>query len=515
MIFVKLTNGNVLITTDGGDTVKLIQDTGVQVEVIGALQDTIQISQFGYPIYVIPAADVSATEVQPAAPIAFAGTASQLVDLLAADFFVIDTSVVIPGTVNVNVVSPNPLPVTGTLTATIQQNLDAFYRLRISNPQTIFDSKQVADNGVLFWDDAEISGGGTSSTHSANRASTTIAVSNLTAGVRVRQTFRRFNYQPGKSQLINTTFVMGTAATGITRRVGLFDANDGLFLQQTSAGVAVVIRSFVTGAAVDTVIPQASWNIDKLNGTGTSGITLDFTKAQIFFFDFEWLGVGTVRFGFFIDGVPYYCHAVHNANSITSVYMSTPNLPLRYEIQNDGTGPAATFEHICSAVMSEGGQEQTGLIRGINRAATPLVTNNDTNIYPLIAMRLRSGYFGSSVKPVDFSVICTSTAAYNWYILLNPTVVGTAFSFTADANSSIERDAARTSTTTLTGGTILRTGSAVQSNAANSGGSIEIRDDFFLGSSIAGVADIIALGIQRVTGTTETFYCGMNYIDQK
>ena len=115
MIFVKLTNGNVLITTDGGDTVKLIQDTGVQVEVIGALQDTIQISQFGYPIYVIPAADVSATEVQPAAPIAFAGTASQLVDLLAADFFVIDTSVVIPGTVNVNVVSPNPLPVTGTL----------------------------------------------------------------------------------------------------------------------------------------------------------------------------------------------------------------------------------------------------------------------------------------------------------------------------------------------------------------------------------------------------------------
>jgi hypothetical protein len=400
--------------------------------------------------------------------------------------------------------------------ASINNNyLDAFYRLRVSSPQTIFDSKQASDNNALFWDDAQTSGAGTSSTHSANRASTTIAVSNLTAGVRVRQTFRRFNYQPGKSQLAIMTFVMGTAAAGITRRVGLFDANNGIFLQQTAAGAAVVVRSFVTGVAVDNAFLQANWNIDKLNGTGESGITIDFTKAQIFFFDFEWLGVGRVRCGFFIDGVPVYCHEFNHANIVTSVYMSTPNLPLRYEIRNDGTGSAATFETICSTVASEGGSNQTGLIFGLTRGANVMTTLNTTQIFPLISFRLRSGYLGSSVKPVDFSVICTSTAAYNWYILLNPVVAGTALAFTAITNSSIEADLVSTSATTVTGGTILRTGAEVQSNAANSGGSISIDDDFFLGSNIAGTADVLMLAVQRVTGTTESFYAGLNYIDQK
>ena len=79
---------------------------------------------------------------------------------------------------------------------------DAFGRLRISEPFTIFDSKQLHNNQPLFWDDAETSGTGTSSAHSSARASTTISVSATTAGKRVRQSLQRFNYQPGKSQLV-------------------------------------------------------------------------------------------------------------------------------------------------------------------------------------------------------------------------------------------------------------------------------------------------------------------------
>jgi hypothetical protein len=434
--------------------------------------------------------------------------------LAALNFFFGEPDVSIAEPVDVNVVGGTVTAEVGPITYN-NDLLDAFYRLRTSSPTTVFDSKQVSDNLALFFDDQQTSGAGTSSTYSSNRASTTIAVSNLTAGTRVRQTFRRMNYQPGKSQLVETTFRMGASATGITRRVGLFDTNNGIFLQQTEAGAAVVIRSFVTGAAVDNAVLQANWNIDKLDGTGTSGITLDLTKVQIFFFDFEWLGVGRVRCGFFIGGVPYYCHQFTQANIGTSVYMSTPNLPIRYEISNDGTGPAADFETICSTVASEGGADQTGLILGLNRGATVLTTLNTTQIFPLISFRLRSGYLGSSVKPVDFSIICTSTAAYNWYILLNPVVAGTALAFTPVANSSIEADLVSTSATTVTGGTILRTGTAVQSNAANSGGSIEIRDDYFLGSNIAGTADILMLAVQRVTGTTESFYAGLNFIDQK
>jgi hypothetical protein len=109
----------------------------------------------------------------------------------------------------------NPMP--------IVSNMDAFYRMRVSNPQTIFDSKQLSDNQPLFWDDAQTSGSGTGSSFNANQASTTISVGNATAGTRVRQTFRHFNYQPGKSQLIIMTGIVGAAATGITKRLGLFN----------------------------------------------------------------------------------------------------------------------------------------------------------------------------------------------------------------------------------------------------------------------------------------------------
>ena len=98
-------------------------------------------------------------------------------------------------------------------------NVDAFARLRVSNPQTIFDSKQIADNQPLFWDDAEVSGAGTATLYNTNQASTTISVTANTAGKRVRQTRRWLNYQSGKSQLIIMTAVMSGNAT---KRIGQF-----------------------------------------------------------------------------------------------------------------------------------------------------------------------------------------------------------------------------------------------------------------------------------------------------
>lgn len=148
--------------------------------------------------------------------------------------------------------------------------LDPFARLRVAGPVTIFDSKQLFDNKPLQWDDAQTSGAGTSSAWSAARASSLMGVSAGTAGVRVRQTMRRFNYQPGKGQLVLMTFAMGAAAAGITRRVGQFDANNGLFLEQISTGPGFVVRSSVSGAPVDFRVDQANWNLDRLDGSGPS-----------------------------------------------------------------------------------------------------------------------------------------------------------------------------------------------------------------------------------------------------
>ena len=394
-------------------------------------------------------------------------------------------------------------------------NLDAFARLRTSFPHTLFDSKQIVDKQPLFWDDQLVSGAGGASTYNSNQASTTLSVSASTAVVRARQTFRRFNYQPGKSQLFIMTGIFGGAVDGIKRKAGLFDAKNGVFFDQQVNGMGVTIRTYTSGSAVDARVLQASWNIDKMDGTGVSGITLDFTKCQIWFADFEWLGVGRVRFGFFVNGVPYYCHQVLNANASTLVYMSTPNLPLRYEIQNDGSGGAVGFTHICSTVISEGGAQDTGFPFGVNRGIISMTTNNDANIYPLISLRLNSSYLGSKITLSDFNISCTSSTTFNYMLILNPTIAGTALAFTQVTNSSVDVDVVSTNATTITAGTgtILHSGTTQQTNEGNLAD--VLNNDFALGSTIAGVADIVCLAVQRITGTSEIFYGSINWKDQK
>lgn len=385
-------------------------------------------------------------------------------------------------------------------------SIDAFGRWRVSEPHTLFDSKLIIDAAPLRWDDVEVSGGGTSSTYNTNQASVTMAVGNLTAGKRVRQTKRRFPYQAGKSQLIMFSGVFGASGTGITKRIGYGDDNNGLFFQQISTGVGVLRRTFTSGVVANNVVAQASWNLDPMNGSGPSGITLDFTKTQIFLIDFEWLGVGRVRMGFVVNGLIVYCHEFLNANSLTVVYMSLPNLPCRYSIENDGTGGAASLVQICCAVQSEAGQEDVGFTFGLNRGDTALTTLNDNAIYPLIALRYQTGRYIIPIEVLGFTVACsTATTVFAAYLILNPTVAGTALSFTTLTNSALEYDISRSNGTKVTGGTILDTtvGVTTKSSAI---AQLQSPSDIGLGSTIAGVSDIMVLGVQRLTGATEPFY---------
>jgi hypothetical protein len=145
------------------------------------------------------------------------------------------------------------------------------------------------------------------------------------------------SYQPGKSLLNLNTFVMNAQESGLEQRVGMFDANNGIFFEDTGTAYQIVRRSYTSGSSVDDPILQSAWNGDKLDGTGASGYTLDPTKATIMFADYEWLGMGAVRIGFVIDGRFIVAHTFKNANDLTTVYMQTANLPIRYEIETTGT----------------------------------------------------------------------------------------------------------------------------------------------------------------------------------
>lgn len=388
------------------------------------------------------------------------------------------------------------------------RGFDSFGRARVSQPETVFDSKQLGDKLPLVWDDATISGTA-SSTYSLNRASTTLAVSAGVAGRRARQTFRRFNYQPGKSQFILCTGVLAPEGfvRGVKRRIGYTDMINGMYFEAGFSEVSVVSLSNVSGAPVPTSFLQKDWNIDKMDGKGRSGIKLDWTKSQIFVFEFEWLGVGTQMFGVVVDRTIHYVHAINNANKIVGVYCSTPNLPIRYEIEADGTqvGPAS-IEHICSTVISEGGRATLGTPRSVART-TLLATNNDANIYPLVAIELKSAYAGVNVVPTNISVACTTTSPYRWVLLRDPTVTGTAFSLNDLANSAVRFDIARTNATTVSGGTELASGFG----ANDVSGSLQPLLDAYMGFSIAGLSTRLVLGVTRLSGTAESFVGCINF----
>src|SRR6056300_762300 len=267
---------------------------------------------------------------------------------------------------------------------------DAFGRQRVSNPLTIFDSKNTMSKNNLF--DESLTGSGTV-TYTANKSTVNLNVTTASGDKVIRQSKRVMSYQPGKSLLILNTFVMNTQTENLEQRIGMFDANNGIFFEDTGTAYQIVRRTYTSGASVDDPILQSAWNGDKLDGTGASGYTLDPTKATILFMDFEWLGMGSVRVGFVIDGKFIVAHTFLNANNLTTTYMQTANLPVRYEIEATGTlTGAATLQQVCSTTMIEGGYSPEGVTKMIGTASIGGVNLTTAGtFYNLATIRIKSG----------------------------------------------------------------------------------------------------------------------------
>jgi hypothetical protein len=357
----------------------------------------------------------------------------------------------------VTTASGQPLEVTTTTSGavTIQAGgtgSDAFGRLRTSAPFTLFDSShRYRDNGL--WTTATGTGGTT--TFDANAGLVTLNTTTASGSSIVRETTKCFSYQPGKSLLVMSTFVMNAAKTNLRQRIGYYGASNGIFFEQDGTTVSFVERSSVTGSVVDTKVAKATWNIDPMDGTGPSGFTLDLTKAQIFWRDVEWLGVGTVRVGFIINGQFVHCHSFHHANLITSTYITTASLPLRYEIANtDTTASASTLKQICSTVLSEGGYELRGLQQAIGTTITaPYSLTTAGTLYPVISLRLKAATLDAIVILSAISVLGITSANYLWRLVGAATTTGGTWVGVTD--SSVEYNLTGSATT---GGRILAQG---------------------------------------------------------
>jgi hypothetical protein len=340
-------------------------------------------------------------------------------------------------------------------------NFDSFGRLRVSEPFTLFDSSHRYDDNDL-WSTATATGG--TAVFNANQGLVDLNVTAASGSSVTRESIKVFPYQPGKSLLVLNTFVMSPAKTGLTQRVGYYETNNGFYLEQVDNQIQFVRRSYVTGSIVNTPVLQSNWNGDKLDGTGPSGITLDLTKAQILWMDLEWLGVGSVRVGFIINGQFIVCHTFNHANLITSTYITTASLPLRYEIFNTAeTSEASTLKQICSTVISEGGYELRGKQQSIGTPITaPRTFAVAGTYYPIVGIRLQPTRLDAIVIATAISLIGLGNGKnYQWRVVNGNVAISGGSWLPAPGDSSVEYNLTGTS---ATGGRILASGYVNSSN---------------------------------------------------
>ena len=383
------------------------------------------------------------------------------------------------------------------MTVPSPDSLDAFGRARVSTVDPLWVMKHTFDaNPDLMV--TKVDNVASTAAYDSATASVIMTTRAAANGRVVRQSRQYIPYQPGRSHLIFATFLFGSAVANVTRQVGLFDDSNGVFFQQNGT---TNLRFVVRKGASDTATAQSSWNLDKLDGTGSSGITLDVTKVQLLVIDLAWLGVGQVRFGFNISGRTIWCHASQTANSGTSVYMASPSLPIRWEINNNAATSSNTMSEICGAVFSEGGGDpstgfplaaSTSLIFPAGMSITPAANSRAL----LTAVRLKTAYTRAQLIPHAFEAVTTSAGTCAIELWLAPE---TAFATVpaagvwvslSTATEGAPGNAAGWGAFTTTSARLLA--STLVSNSTRSSATVT-QQDLRVGADVDGVRDYLVL----------------------
>lgn len=363
--------------------------------------------------------------------------------------------------------------------------VDAFGRQRVSAPYTLFDSTMRYDKRSDQWFDA-IVGSGTS-TFLTNESSVAMTVNTASGDTVLRRTRQNFPYQAGKSMMVLQSFGGAASTAGLIQEVGIFNDQNGVMVRASGTTVQFVIRSYASGSVEETVVNQNAWNIDPLP-------SLDFSKAQIFVTDLEWLGVGRVRCGFVINGEIVYCHEFEHYNALNSVYMTTAILPLSYRIHN-ATAQASshTMKQICCSVLSEGGYEPDGAIYSVGHDLSTVPNTSGERI--TAGIRMASGRTSNVILPVRISTTTASSDVVLWRLRLNPTLSGVSWTAADNGRGNVEV----TTSGSASGGTIVDAGFVSQGSANNYAVAEAIR--LSLGQNASGVSDTLVLTVDSAVSS--------------
>ncbi len=389
-------------------------------------------------------------------------------------------------------------------------------RMKISNYQTDFFNTFQYGKETDVWDESTANGG--SATWNINTNWVDMAVGSTQGSKVIRQTRNVMRYLPGRSSQLTYAVRLQTPVTGIRRRLGLFDEQNGFYFED--AGVIgedglpeynVVVRTSTSGSLVENRVPRSQWNGDRLDGLGPSGITADATKAQMITFDYEWYGAGQIVVGFVINGYTYTVHTFNHANITTVPWSSTPFLPIRLEIENL-TGVAGThyLYQGSNSLISEGEATKLGIAQNITGPVTGRTMALANTFYPILSIRLKSDALRGIVLPTFFQAATIDNTSVFYKLVRNATLTGANFVNMPDTNAFTQYDISATS---YTGGIDIDSGFVI------GGGGTGIRLDqntvYQMGrGSLGTVSDILTLAIAS-PNANKSALAAMTWIEQR
>ena len=329
-------------------------------------------------------------------------------------------------------------------------NLDAFGRLRVSEITSLIQIKHIYDKLPKQID--EVTGGTATSVFNQTNANVTMSVSSNSDYV-IRQTLERGIYQPGKGQLFEASFSNFQLQTDVIKKVGYFTSSttapyntnyDGFFLESNGQTNIISFQIWKSGTLTYSAA-TTSWNNAKFNPNNIS-----WDKTNLAFIDFQWLGVGRVRFGLNLSGVTYIFSDFSGTNNLTNVYMSSPNKPIRYEIRS--VGGSGSFNQICSQVSMEGAINALNDTSFIAKSSTTTYHSAGTK-YPFIGFKMNDNIGDVTPYIDDVAIINTSNDNYLLTVEINP-IISSAMTYTA-IDSYVDASFGSNSQTVTTAGTII------------------------------------------------------------
>lgn len=378
-------------------------------------------------------------------------------------------------------------------------------RLKVSNPEITFFNTFQYGIETDVWDTSTVNGGAV--VFDSTTSSVDMSVTSTLNSECIRQTINVQRYIPGRASELTFAVKLTTPVSGIRRRFGLFDGTDGIYFEDNGGDYACVLISNGTV----TRVARTSWNGDKLDGGGVSGITADATKQQIICLDYEWYGAGQVIFSFVINGEKQVVHTFNTGNVLVIPWCKTPFLPIRLELKNT-TGVAGTHHMYqgSNSLIMEGSTARLGTLQN---ALTPLagitLTTKDV-FYPVLSIRLKSAALSGVVIPTSFQAASLDNTSVFYKIIRNATVNGT-WVDQADTNAFTQYNV--TSTGAITDGIVLDSGYIGSNNTAFI--HLNQESNYQIGrSSLGTVSDIFTIAVAS-TVANKAGVASLTWIEQR